>query len=396
MAELPDPRSPFSSPSMDAPAASRPEALPATAEVLVVGAGIAGLTAACVLAEAGRSVLVLEARTVAGGVGGATTATLSAHAPGYGRLAARLGPAAAAGHAANLTAAAEWVAATARRLDVDCELVATDGYVYSTDPARCAALRAEAVAARAAGLPAEYADAPDLPLPVAGAVRFAGQARFHPRRWLRGLARRVEALGGRVVEGVRATRVRPGRPAVVGTTAGVVRAGQVVVATHELICAREPLAARLEPVRDLVIAGPAGVAPRGAYLDADTSRSVHVARVGGEPVLVVGGEGRGDPSDERVRYARLGAWAREHLGLTDVRYRWPATGVSTVDGLPCVGRYHAGSRNLWVATGFGRHGAAAATAAGLLLRDVMLDHPSELATLYDPARHPGTAELTRI
>ncbi len=359
----------------------------------MIGAGIAGLTAACLLAEAGRSVLVLEARTVAGGVDGATTATLSAHAPGYGRLAAKLGPAAAAGHGASLAAAVDWVAATARRLDVDCELARTDGYVYSTDPARCAALRAEAVAARAAGLPAEYADEPELPLPVAGAVRFAGQARFHPRRWLRGLARRVEALGGRIVEGVRATRVRAGRPAVVGTTSGVVRAGQVVVATHELI--REPLAGRLAPVRDVVIAGPAGVALRGAYLDADTSRSVHLARVGGEPMLVVGGEGRGDPADSATRYARLAGWAAEHLGLTDVRYRWPATGVSTVDGLPYVGRHHPGSRNLWVATGFGRCGAAAATAAGLLLRDLMLDHPNELAALYDPARHLRTAELAR-
>lgn len=363
MAELPEPRSRWTDP------------VPAAAEVVVVGAGIAGLTAACLLAEAGRAVLVLEARTVGGGVAGATAATLSTRAPGtYG---------------ANLAAALDWVAATARRLDIDCELARVDGYVYSADPARCAALRAEAAAARAAGLPAEYTDAPGLPLPVAGAVRFAGQARFHPRRWLRGLARRVEALGGRIVEGVRATRVRAGRPAVVGTTSGVVRAGQVVVATHELFAGRGLVGGRLVPVRDLVIAGPAPARLAGACLDADTHRSVHPTRAGGEPMLVVAGEGDpADPADPATRYARLAGWAREHLGLTEVRYRWPAGGVSTVDGRPYVGRYHPGSRNLWVATGFGRDGAAEATAAGLLLRDLLLARPNDSAGRYDPSRSP--------
>ncbi|MGH3878291.1 MAG: NAD(P)/FAD-dependent oxidoreductase [Actinophytocola sp.] len=388
MAELPDIRALWLDTS---PAPNRAGgAVPVEAEIVVVGAGIAGLTTAYLLAEAGRSVLVLEARAVAGGVAGQTTARLSAqHGLIYHRLAIRRGPAAAARFGASQLAALDWVTSTARALDVDCELERTDSYVYTTSSARRTALRAEAAAARAAGLPASYLDSVDLPLPVAGAVRFADQARFHPRRWLLGLAARIEALGGRIIEGVGVTGVRSGRPALVRTTSGVVRAGQVVVAA---LLAHGSFFARLNQLRGLALAGPrpAGLTLSGMYLDADTRHSVRLARAGGEEMLVVGGEHYrvGEGVDVRARYGRLGAWAREHLGLTDPRYRWSARDMSTVDGMPHVGRYHPGSRNLWVATGFGQWGMTGGTAAGLLLRDLVLGRPNELAPLYEPTRLP--------
>ncbi|MGH3762865.1 FAD-dependent oxidoreductase [Actinophytocola sp.] len=391
MAELPD----FRSLWMDtAPGPDRAGgSLPTEAEIVVVGAGIAGLTTAYLLADAGRSVLVLEARTAAGGVSGHTTAKLTAqHGLTYHGLASRRGPAAAAAYGASQLAALDWVATTADSLDIDCELERTDSYVYTTDPARRDALRAEAGAARAAGLPASYTDSLDLPVPVAGAVRVADQARFHPRRWLLGLAARIEALGGRLLEDVRVTGVRAGRSAIVRTTSGVVRADQVVVATHYPVLDRGLFFTRLDPVRDLVIAGPLPARLRlsGVYLDADTRHSVRLAYASGEPVLMVGGEHYrvGDRVDVRARYARLASWAAEHLGLTDLRYRWSAHDMSTVDGVPYVGRYHPGSRNLWVATGFGHWGMTGGTAAGLLLRDLVLGRPNELATLYDPGRLP--------
>lgn len=365
--------------------------LPVEAEVVVLGAGIAGLTTAFLLAQAGREVLVLEAGRVAGGVSGHTTAKVSTqHALIYHRLTQQHGQDVAAAYGASQLSALDWLAATAHSLDIECELVRADSHVYTTDKARVGDLQAEADAAAAVGLPATFHDDLDFPVPVAAAVRFAAQARFHPRKWLLGLADQLEQLGGRIVEGVRATGVGSAGPTIVRTTAGSVQAGHVVVATHYPILDRGLFFARLDPVRDLVVAGPmpAGLTLRGMYLDADSHHSVRVAGTEADPVLVVGGEHYrvGERVDVEGRYARLADWARQHFGLEEVRYRWSAHDLSTVDKVPYVGRYHPGATNLWVATGFGQWGMTGGTAAGLLLRDLVLGETNPLAELFEPNR----------
>jgi glycine/D-amino acid oxidase-like deaminating enzyme/nitrite reductase/ring-hydroxylating ferredoxin subunit len=367
-------------------------ALPAEVDVAVLGAGIAGLTTAYLLAQAGRSVLVLEAGRVAAGVSGHTTAKLTAqHGLIYHRLTEHKGPEAARTYGAAQLAALDWVATESHSLGIRCDLVRRDSYVYATDPRRRSLLSREADAAAAAGLPAQLVDEVALPVRTVGAVRFANQAQFHPRRWLLGLAERIEALGGTIVEGVRATGVDEGRVNLVRTTAGEVRARDVVVATHYPILDRALFFARLEPVRDLVIAGPIGqeLAPDGMFLDAVTHHSVRTAQgPGGELLLVVGGEPYrvGSHLDVLQRFRRLAAWAERNVWLDKIEYRWSAHDMSTVDGVPYVGRYHPAARHLWVATGFGQWGMTGGTAAGRLLRDLILGEDNDAARLYDPNR----------
>ncbi|MFC4855244.1 FAD-dependent oxidoreductase [Actinophytocola glycyrrhizae] len=365
-------------------AARREPPLPATADVVVLGAGIVGLTTAYLLAEAGRSVLVLEAGEIGGGVSGHTTAKLTAqHELIYHRIGS-----AAARYGASQLAALEWVAATAGRNGIDCDFERTASHVHTTDPEQLPVLRAETEAAVAAGMPAEFVDTIDPPLGAVGAVRFRDQAQFHPRKWLLGLAALTEAAGGRIIEGVRATGLQEGSPSIVRTSAGAVRAADVVVATHYPVFDRGLFFARLEPTRDLVVAGPASREIEGTYLDAKTHHSVRAVPTPEGRQVIVGGEHYrvGDHVDVDARFARLEAWAREHVGLTEVRYRWSAHDMSTVDSVPYVGRYHPRAKHLWVATGFGQWGMTGGTAAGLLLRDLVTGEDNEYVDLYDPNR----------
>ncbi|NBH08812.1 FAD-binding oxidoreductase, partial [Amycolatopsis sp. SID8362] len=131
--------------------------VPESADVAVLGAGIAGLTTALLLARGGRSVVVLEAARVAAGVSGHTTAKVSAqHGAKYADLTSRHGAGAAKAYAATQAAATEWIAATAAELGIECGFTRADSYVYTTREKTVESLKREAGAAAAAGLPASY------------------------------------------------------------------------------------------------------------------------------------------------------------------------------------------------------------------------------------------------
>lgn len=369
--------------------------LPTDVDVVVVGAGIVGLTTAERLLAQGRSVLVLEARDVAGGVSGNTTAKVTAqHSMIYDHLRGRFGPAVARTYGQAQLRALSWIVDLAAEHGIDADLERSDSYVFSESEADGGPMVREAEAAGEAGLPASYVRELDLPFPVAGAVRFTGQARFHPRKWLLGLADRIEGLGGQIIEGIRVTQVHEGDPMVVESNAGEVRAADVVIATHYPILNRGLFFARLEPVRDLVVSGvpaPEAADLRHMYLDLSSHHSIRpVDGVEGRPpeLIVLGEHYRpGERLDVNGRYAALASWARTRLGIKEISHRWSAQDVSTADRIPFVGSYHRRARHLWVGTGFGQWGMTGGTAAGLLLADLIAGTaPEDERKVFDPNR----------
>ena len=108
----------------------------------------------------------------------------------------------------------------------------------------------------------------------------------------------------------------------------------------------------------------------------------------GEPVVVVGGEGHpvGRRSDTATRYARLEAWARERLGPVEVTHRWSAQDLQTPDHVPYVGALRPGGDRLWTATGFGKWGLSAGTAAAHALAARICGDEDPYRSLWDPLR----------
>jgi glycine/D-amino acid oxidase-like deaminating enzyme/nitrite reductase/ring-hydroxylating ferredoxin subunit len=407
--ELPDPESYWLVSAPAPPPGPVPEL--ADVDVAVLGGGIAGITTAHLLKQAGLTVALIEARELLEGVTGHTTAKVSAqHGLIYADLARRFGADAARVYGLSQLTALEWIRAESTRLGIDCEWSERDSFVYCSDPAGLDEVREEAEVAASLGLPASFVSETDLPVPVAGAVRFAGQAQFHPVRWLRTLAAGLPGDGSYVAEGVRALDVRTGDPHRVVTEAGTFGAAHVVVATHYPILDRGFFFARLEPVRELVVAGPmpAATAPKHMYLSTDDGHSVRTtpyaanASDGSAQVLaiVLGEHYRpGAETDVEERHAALASWALSSLGLAHITYRWSAQDNVTVDGLPYIGRFSRRSDRLWVATGFGQWGMTNGTLAGLLLRDLISERSyewtKEWADLYDPARLPSPGGLVR-
>ena len=169
------------------------------ADIAVVGAGIVGLTTAYLLAQAGLSVAVLEARRVGRQVTGRSTAKItSQHALIYRHLIDTLGIDRAQHYAEANRRGAEQISAWVNQLGIACELERKAAYTYSCDPAQRADIAAETDAARRVGFDARLLERAPLPFDTAAAMCFPDQAQFNPAQYLIGLALAVEAAGGRI------------------------------------------------------------------------------------------------------------------------------------------------------------------------------------------------------
>ncbi|MDQ3696976.1 MAG: FAD-dependent oxidoreductase [Gemmatimonadota bacterium] len=368
----------------------------AQADVCVVGAGIAGMTTAYLLARSGKKVLVLDDGPVGGGETGRTTAHLAYYLDDdlhsleqlHGEEGARR---AVQSHAMAVNRIEEIV----RLEGIECSFERVDGWLILAPGESEDILDKELEAARRAGIAdaAKLARAP-LPFETGRCLRFPNQAQFHPLQYLAGLARAVEASGGRIATGVHVTEVegRPRRPRAKTDGGHTVTADAVAVCTNSPISDYVVTHLKQAAYRTFVIGAriPSGSVTPGLYWDtADPYVYVRTHRVADHDVLIVGGEDHktGQEDDAPERFGRLEAWARQRFPMVErVEYRWSGQVLEPADGLAFIGRNPDGAENVYLATGDSGQGMTHGTIAGVLLTDLILGRESPYETLYDPKR----------
>ncbi len=385
------------------PFSSSPLTQNLTAQVCVVGAGLAGLTTAYLLAREGLEVMVLDKGPVGGGNTGRTTAQLaSAFDDRYSELIGLYGERAARLVAHSHSSAIDLIEGISREEGIACEFERLSGYLFVPPHTSRRVLSEELEAAHRAGL-TDVAWAEKAPLDgfdTLPCLHFPNQGQFNPLMYLRGLERAIQERGGKIYTETPVETVQDGTPARVETRSGLtVTAEAVVVATNSPINDRVAIHTKQAPYLSYVIAAevPRGSVHRALYWD--TEDPYHYVRLqnpaegdekGLTELLLVGGEDHktGQANDADVRYARLEAWARERFpSMGRVRYRWSGQVYEPLDGLAFIGR-NPGDEAIYIVTGDSGMGMTHGTLAGMLLRDLIMGRENAWAPLYDPARKP--------
>ena len=373
---------------------------PVYADVVVVGAGIAGITTAYLLGREGLSVVVLDDGAIGGGETSRTTAHLSnAFDDRYYEIERLHGERGAQLTAGSHTAAIERIARIIADEGIDCDFERVDGYLFAPPGDPPDDLERELLAARRAGLAdVRMVDrTPFASFETGRALRFPRQAQFHPLRYLAGVAAAFQRQRGRIFTRTHVLKVdggEDGKSARVETSSGVaLNAADVVVATNTPINTPVSMPIRQAAYRTFVVAVPveSGVVRRALYWD--TAHPYHYARfatIEGSEVLIVGGEDHktGQEDDADARFRRLEGWARERFPVTGAAvWRWSGQVMEPVDALGFIGRDPGHKRsNVFIATGDSGNGMTHGTIAGMLLTDMILGRENPWATLYDPSR----------
>ncbi len=372
------------------------------ADVCVVGAGIAGLTTAYLLARQGRRVIVLESGTIGGGQTSRTTAHLSSEVDdSYCEIERLHGSRAARLVADSHMRAIDQIERIVQDEKIECDFARVDGFLFAPPGGDTELLDQELAAARRAGLTgAQHVErAPLGDFDTGPAIRFPDQGQFHPLKYLNGLTAAITRMGGQIFNHTHVIKIRGGATARVLTRhQHVVKAKAVVTATNSPISDRFGIHLKQEAYRTYVI----GVKmPEGAVQKAlfwDTLDPYHYVRTqhfaakdgqAGYDLLIVGGEdhktGQEDNGDER--YSRLEEWTHYRFKQAgEVAFRWSGQVMEPLDGLAFIGNDLTNGPNVFMATGDSGMGMTHGTIAGMLLTDLITGRRNRWAALYDPGR----------
>jgi len=368
-------------------------------DVIVVGAGITGISTALLLQTAGKKCLVLEAANLCFGTTGGTTAHLNTLldtpyttiSKNFGKENARL-VATAAKEAINL------IQHNINLYNIDCGFEEAYAYLYAEDEKQEKELEDILQATKEAGVVAEYTDDIPVPIPFKKAIKVPAQAKFNPTQYVYGLAAAFEKAGGVILQDCRVTGVEDNETVEVETVKGTFKAHDLVYATH-VPPGINLLHLRYVPYRSYAMAlilknnnYPKDL----AYDMYDPYHYYRVQKVNGYNYLIVGGEDHKTAHEENTEqsFLKLESHIRKYFDVEEVHYKWSSQYYEPADGIPYIGHLPGHPGHIYVATGYGGNGMTYSTVAAITLKEILLEEETKYTPLFDPNRVKPIAGFT--
>ena len=362
-------------------------------DILIIGAGITGLTTAYLLKDCGFNIGIIEATNSGYGVTGYTTAKITIqHDLFYDNLINNFSLEEAKQY---LKANEEGIKLIKRIIDennIQCDFKEQTAYVYASSMGEIDDLKKELKAYEKLGIDGFYSDTVPLPNKAYGAIGVRNQGQFNPLKYLYSLYNILNQSNCQIYENVRALDIVPHDEHVdVETEKGTIHADKVISASHYPFDNSFGLYfLRLYQEKSYVIAARTSEQPfEGMYINInDPIYSMRYQFSNKENLLILaGGNHRsGEKDDENESYNELERFLNSSFKNPEIVSKWSTQDCMTYDKIPFIGRYTNSIDNLYVATGFKKWGMSHSAAAALILKNKILCIDDDYSGVFNPSR----------
>lgn len=372
-----------------------PRDLPRHVDVVVIGGGITGLTAARLLKSSGKRVAVFERERIGSGETGNTSSHLTFVTDTLlTDLINRFGEDAARLVWRGGEVAIDLIESQVETLGISCGFRRVPNFLsakFDGDEDESGDLKKEAEAATKLGFSARYRD--NGPFPGRPAVSYPDQAIFHPLMYLAGLARSIDGDGSMVFEKSEVVDVI-GDPLAVVVNAETVTCDEVIIATHVPIMGKTGvvratlLQTKLYPYSTYLIGARLPAGTISPLLVSDTDDPYYYLRVHEDDdglYAIFGGSDHktGKEVDTDRCFDDVERMLLRLLPSARPERRWSGQVIETSDGLPFIGET---SEHQFAATGYAGNGLTFGTLAGLIAHDRVMNRANPWLDLFNPGR----------
>lgn len=376
-------------------------------DVCIVGAGIAGLTCAYTLAKKGKSVIVIDQGSIAGGQTARTTAHLTwSLEDRYFNLEKFFGEDGIKKIADSHSKAIDYIENIVREEEIDCDFERVDGYLFLAPEDSKDTINKEFSTLQKIEKEIFKIDTPPLGFIKGPCIKFPGQGQFHILKYIEGLLKAISKYEGKIYSATHINQFNEDNNlCILKTQSGYkITANSAIVATCTPVNNRLTVHSKQAAYRTYAIAAsiPKNSIPKALYWD--TEDPYHYVRLQNhlkDPSLdwlIVGGEDHktGQALSEITKYDFLIDWAKKRFPMIKkVEYQWSGQVFESMDSIGFIGK-NPGDKNIFIATGDSGNGMTHATIAGILIPDLILGKENPWESLYQPSRKTLSAGETYI
>ena len=360
-------------------------------DCIIIGAGITGLSAALMLQNSGKNVLLVDAHNIGFGTTGGTSAHINTFADtSYKEAESAFGSDGAKLFAGAINEGFDIIKENIKIYTIDCDFEYKPGYVFAEDENQVKQLEDLFEGTVNVEVPIEYTENIPVSIPFKKAVRLEGQAQFHPIKYLQALLQAYLKKGGTLLENTKIGGIETEEAIhTAKSETGSFKAKKIIYATHTPP-GINVFSFRCAPYRSYMLAVKLKSGNYPEALIYDMQEPYHYIRtheINGEQLLLIGGNDHKTGHDDPEKaFEDLEKYTRKYFSVSSVKYKWSSQYYVPVDGFPYVGQIPFHADGIYCATGYNGNGMMLGSISAQILTDLINEKMNLYTDLFSTKR----------